>query len=170
MTIISSPPSFLRADVTIYFLALENGILESTSYSLRILSDFSSPMDFRMAHSVGLPRGRPLFDQLAVELMAPIISIISLSSSFTSLSTTVILFWVSVPVLSVNITFTAPTVSQACIFFTRLFSLAIVFIEKAKANVTDSGRPSGTATMITTIALIRNASSLVSVAMVHSKW
>ena len=58
---------------------------------------------------------------------------------------------VRVPVLSVQITVTAPIVSQACIRRTRLLVLSIRRIDIASERVIDMGRPSGTAmTMIAT--------------------
>ena len=58
---------------------------------------------------------------------------------------------VSVPVLSVQMTVTAPIVSQACIFRTRLFVRSMRRIDMASERVIDMGSPSGTAmTMIAT--------------------
>ncbi len=58
---------------------------------------------------------------------------------------------VSVPVLSVQITVTAPIVSQACILRTRLFVRSMRRIDIASDRVIDIGSPSGTAmTMIAT--------------------
>lgn len=45
-------------------------------------------------------------------------------------------------------------VSDDYIFLTKLFSFFIFMTEKAKDNVTASGRPSGTAMTITVIAII----------------
>ena len=118
-----------------------------------------------MAPSVGLPKTILPFDQLAVELRAPTTFI--MASSRTSLSTTAMVFCVRVPVLSVKMVSTAPMVSQACILFMRLFSFAMVFMEKAKASVTDRGNPSGTATMTTTTAPMRNCTSCNSMSHVH---
>ena len=56
-----------------------------------------------------------------------------------------------VPVLSVQITVTAPIVSQACILRTRLLVLSIRRMDMASDSVIDMGSPSGTAiTMIAT--------------------
>ena len=62
---------------------------------------------------------------------------------------------VRVPVLSVAISLAPPMVSLACSFFTRLFSFFIFWTENARAMVTAKGRPSGTATTITVIEIIR---------------
>lgn len=53
----------------------------------------------------------------------------------------VILFSVNVPVLSEQIMFAPPIVSQAYIFLTRFLSNSIFFTEKASDNVTASGSP-----------------------------
>ena len=72
----------------------------------------------------------------------------SSSSQLRAKSFTCILFWVSVPVLSVQITVTAPIVSDACNFLTRLLLLSIRRILRANDNVTAIGSPSGTAITI----------------------
>ena len=66
----------------------------------------------------------------------------------------VIWFWVSVPVLSVQITVVAPIVSQACILRTRLLVAIILRMLYAKLRVTLIGKPSGTATTTTVMAII----------------
>mmetsp|Transcript_48749 Transcript_48749/g.115777 ORF Transcript_48749/g.115777 Transcript_48749/m.115777 type:complete len:232 (+) Transcript_48749:1840-2535(+) len=60
--------------------------------------------------------------------------------------TTVILPVVSVPVLSEQIVVALPIVSHALRCLTRFWSSIIFLTEKARAMVTASGRPSGTAT------------------------
>lgn len=57
------------------------------------------------------------------------------------ISSTRIRFWVSVPVLSVQITVTAPIVSQACILRTRLFVFNIRRIDNASESVILIGSP-----------------------------
>jgi len=69
-------------------------------------------------------------------------------------SATCILFCVSVPVLSVQITDVAPIVSQECIVRGNVFSFISLRIEKARLNVTDIGKPSGTATTMRVTAII----------------
>mmetsp|Transcript_7016 Transcript_7016/g.11137 ORF Transcript_7016/g.11137 Transcript_7016/m.11137 type:complete len:276 (-) Transcript_7016:806-1633(-) len=69
---------------------------------------------------------------------------------------TVILFSVSVPVLSEQIVVALPIVSQLSICLTWLLSLVILRIEMAKDSVTASGSPSGTATTSMVIAVIKN--------------
>ena len=64
---------------------------------------------------------------------------------------TCISFMVSVPVLSVQISFALPMVSEDFIERTRLFSSYILLTEKARPMVTARGRPSGMAT--TTIVM-----------------
>ena len=60
-------------------------------------------------------------------------------------------FWGSVPVLSVQMTVTAPIVSQACILRTRLLVFSIRRMDIASDSVIDIGSPSGTAmTMMAT--------------------
>ncbi len=75
-------------------------------------------------------------------------------------STTVILFWVSVPVLSVQILFAPPIVSDACSYRTRLFYFRILPTEYASAIVTASGRPSGIA--MTTIVIPKTIALIMS--------
>lgn len=69
--------------------------------------------------------------------------------------TTNISFWVNVPVLSVQITWAEPIVSQQLSCLTKLFYFNICLTEKAKESVTASGSPSGTATTIITTASIK---------------
>ena len=76
-----------------------------------------------------------------------------LSSLFTS--KTVMRFSVSVPVLSVQITVTAPIVSEACNLRTKLLLLSMRRIFSAKANVTAMGNPSGTAITISVTAIMK---------------
>ena len=64
----------------------------------------------------------------------------------------VILFAVSVPVLSVHMVVAQPIVSHASRVLTKFWSFIILFEEKARASVTARGRPSGTATAKTVIA------------------
>ena len=73
--------------------------------------------------------------------------------------TTVILFWVKVPVLSVHIYVAPPIVSHDSNFLTRLFSFTIFALEKLKDIETANGRPSGIATAIIVIEIIIDLSS-----------
>jgi hypothetical protein len=68
-----------------------------------------------------------------------------------------ILFWVRVPVLSEQIIFAPPMVSQAAIYLTKLLSTNIFLTEKANDKVTARGSPSGMATTMTVIAKIKNS-------------
>ena len=70
-------------------------------------------------------------------------------------------FSVSVPVLSEQMTFIAPIVSQAAIFLTRAlcFDILIMFIASETATIV--GSPSGTAATISTMLVIK-ASEIVS--------
>ena len=65
-----------------------------------------------------------------------------------------ILFSVSVPVLSVQITVAAPMVSQAWSLRTRLFSFSILRMLRARLTVTLMGSPSGTATTMRATAIM----------------
>ena len=62
-----------------------------------------------------------------------------------------ILFKVKVPVLSEQMLFAPPIVSQAYILRTKFWSSNIFWTDKAKDIVTDNGNPSGIATTITVI-------------------
>lgn len=80
----------------------------------------------------------------------------------------VILFMVSVPVLSEHILSAPPMVSHAYIFLTRLLSFNIFLTETARDRVTERGRPSGIATTTTVIARIKKLmSSFRSVELFH---
>ena len=68
-----------------------------------------------------------------------------------AISSTVILFCVSVPVLSEHITETEPIVSQASFFVTNAFILAIFCIVIARVIFIIVGNPSGTAATIKAI-------------------
>ena len=61
---------------------------------------------------------------------------------------------VSVPVLSVQMVVAEPIVSHDLRILTRLFSFIIFDEEIERARVTASGRPSGTATARTVIAIM----------------
>ena len=67
---------------------------------------------------------------------------------------TVILFWVSVPVLSEQICVAEPIVSDEFKFLTKLLSFFICALEKLSEIVTASGRPSGMAQTITEIEMM----------------
>jgi len=61
---------------------------------------------------------------------------------------------VRVPVLSEQILSALPITSQDASFFTSHPSLVILYMEKASEIITASGKPSGTATTITTTPTI----------------
>ena len=90
----------------------------------------------------------------AVEFTAMAMSS-SCLSPYMLISPTCILFCVSVPVLSVQITVTAPIVSHACSFLTRLLLLSIRLMLSARARVTAMGKPSGTAITISVTAIMK---------------
>ena len=64
-------------------------------------------------------------------------------------------FSVSVPVLSVQMTVTAPIVSEACSLRTRLFDFSMRRMFSAKASVTAIGNPSGTAITMSVTAIMK---------------
>ena len=64
-------------------------------------------------------------------------------------------FSVRVPVLSVQITVTAPMVSQACSFLTRLLLFSMRLIFRASDSVTAIGKPSGTAITMSVTAIMK---------------
>ena len=86
-------------------------------------------------------------------------------SVYIPMSPTCILFCVSVPVLSVHITVTAPIVSQACSFLTRLLLLSIRRMLSARASVTAIGNPSGTAITISVTAIMKYFSTTSAIFM-----
>ena len=92
-------------------------------------------------------------DSSAVEL-TEIPSMISSSAQTKCERITVIRFSVRVPVLSVQITVAAPIVSQAWSRRTKLFSLSILRMLRARLTVTLIGSPSGTATTISVTAIM----------------
>ncbi|KAH3666252.1 hypothetical protein OGAPHI_004441 [Ogataea philodendri] len=75
--------------------------------------------------------------------------------------TTRILFSVKVPVLSEQIAVAPPIVSQLFKTRTRLPSFIIRVVAKARARVTANGNPSGTATTIMVIAVIKMLTNFV---------
>jgi hypothetical protein len=68
---------------------------------------------------------------------------------------------VRVPVLSEQILLAPPIVSQAYIFLTKLLSSSIFFTENASESVTESGSPSGMATTMTVIPIIKKSKILI---------
>ena len=68
---------------------------------------------------------------------------------------TVIMFWVSVPVLSEQMHEVDPKVSMDSRFLTRTFFFAILFAVKANYIVTAATTPSGTFATSTPIAIIK---------------
>ena len=152
--------------MAIYFVSVEKGSWERVLYLfLSVLYSISRPLShISSATSVGLPMGviEPSSSLVssAVEFTA-IHSTIRLRASPppTSISITDIRFWVSVPVLSLQMTVAAPIVSQAWSLRTRLFSLSIRRILIARLTVTLIGRPSGTATTISVTAIITEANT-----------
>ena len=67
---------------------------------------------------------------------------------------TVILFWVSVPVLSEHTTLTAPRVSTEGSFLTMVCTFTILVTLRARQMVTTAGSPSGTAATARDIAVM----------------
>ena len=76
------------------------------------------------------------------------------------MSATCILFCVRVPVLSVQITVTAPIVSQACSLRTRLLFFSMRLMLSARLSVTAIGMPSGTAITISVTAIMKYCSTV----------
>jgi len=70
-------------------------------------------------------------------------------------ATTLMTFWVSVPVLSMQMTEALAIVSQEPRIRTRSFSAVIHLVAKARARVTAKGRPSGTATTTNVTEMIK---------------
>ena len=76
----------------------------------------------------------------------------SCSSSSTHTFATAILFWVSVPVLSVQITVTEPRVSTEVSVFISAFRFAMRWLPMASASVTVGSKPSGMSATVMPIA------------------
>ena len=70
-------------------------------------------------------------------------------------ATTLMTFWVSVPVLSVQTTEALAIVSQEPRIQTRGFAAATRFVAKARASVTASGRPPGPAMTTKVMEMIK---------------
>ncbi len=66
-----------------------------------------------------------------------------------------ILFCVRVPVLSVQMTVTAPIVSEAWSLRTRTFDFSMRRMLRARVKVTAMGNPSGTAITISVTAIMK---------------
>lgn len=92
-----------------------------------------------------------------------------LTSSKACTAITVILFSVSVPVLSEQIWVARPIVSADASFRTKLFNFYICALEKLNEIVTASGKPSGIATTIMVIEIII-ASKISLTISTTSKW
>uniref|UniRef100_A0A0A8XUW1 Uncharacterized protein n=1 Tax=Arundo donax TaxID=35708 RepID=A0A0A8XUW1_ARUDO len=87
-----------------------------------------------------------------------VILVLSQGSNFVPpkcASTTVILFMVRVPVLSLQIVVADPIVSQDESLLTRALSRIIFRIEYARVNVTAKGSPSGTTTTTIVTAIVK---------------
>lgn len=82
---------------------------------------------------------------------------------------TVILFWVSVPVLSEQMCVAEPIVSEEFRFRTKLLSSFILELEKLSEMVTASGRPSGIAHTITEIEMMMPSSMFIQNLLPSSK-
>ena len=74
-------------------------------------------------------------------------------------------FCVSVPVLSVQMTVTAPMVSHECSFLTRLFDRSMRRMLSARASVTAIGSPSGTAITMSVTAIMKYLSTIWAMCM-----
>ena len=107
---------------------------------------------------MGLPTALMFFESLKSRFAVVLIAIISarrsVGTSFNCAAATCIWFWVSVPVLSVQMTEVAPIVSHECIVRGNVFSFINLRIEKARLSVTDIGKPSGTATTMRVTAIM----------------
>ena len=73
---------------------------------------------------------------------------------FVKQLSTVILFWVRVPVLSEHTTLTAPSVSTEGSFLTIVCTFTILVTLRARQMVTTAGSPSGTAATARDMAVI----------------
>ena len=105
------------------------------------------------AHSVGSPTASPFSSGSASEqsAMTDTRRFISLPSCFT----TVILFWVSVPVLSEQITCVQPSVSTAVSFRITAFRFDILVTPMESTIVTTAASPSGIAATARLTATIK---------------
>ena len=137
--------------VVIIFLVESNGIsfiLGIFSYSSDFLKLFFIAK-FVIATSVGSPIDSEYCSSVSVHIVPS--SIINFCSSSFALPfmlltwTTVILFWVKVPVLSEHITVLLPRVSTAGSFLIMLFLFAILVTPIESIIVTIAGNPSGMA-------------------------
>mmetsp|Transcript_17779 Transcript_17779/g.62712 ORF Transcript_17779/g.62712 Transcript_17779/m.62712 type:complete len:246 (-) Transcript_17779:269-1006(-) len=81
------------------------------------------------------------------------------SSASVNASTTVIWFWVSVPVLSTHTTVVHPSASTAGSFFTTALCLLMRSTPSASVTVTTTGRPSGMAATASETAIWNISSS-----------
>ena len=148
-------PSFARWIVVMRFRIESNGASPTRGYWTDRLF-FGHPSfcaSLTNAHSVGSPTASPFSSGSASEqsAMTDTRRFISLPSCFT----TVILFWVSVPVLSEQITCVQPSVSTAVSFRITAFRFDILVTPMESTIVTTAASPSGIAATARLTATIK---------------
>ena len=151
---------FSSCIVDIIFLPESNGTSPIRGLFSSIF-DFNNPNFFAYstkAFSVGSPCACSSFSPI-LESLHKHIAFANSSSFSVYLSTTVILFCVSVPVLSEHITCVHPKASTAVSFLIRALRFAIDVTPIDNIIVTTAGRPSGIAATANAIAT-KNVSNI----------
>ena len=151
-------PRSVLCTVLIIFLAESKGASPILGFSfLRSILLLPSLFDqATRAASVGSPVTLPSASISASQQSA--IEVARRISSSAKQSTTVILFWVSVPVLSEQIICAHPSVSTAVSFLIIAFLLDILVTPIERTTVTTAARPSGIAATARETAIMKESS------------
>ena len=145
-------PALCSVDI---ILRMESNGASSTRGRSAASSCFGMPFwlaSLTSAHSVASPTAFP-FSSSASEHRA--IAVISSVGSSVTFLTTVILFWVSVPVLSEQMICVQPSVSTAVSFRMMAWFLLILVTPMESSTVTTALRPSGTAATARDTAIMK---------------
>ena len=113
---------------------------------------------FTRAHSVGSPTASPASSSHVASEHSAIPARKSSSGAASTCLTTVILFWVRVPVLSEQMTCVQPSVSTAESLRTMAWRLAILVTPSDSTMVTTATRPSGMAATASETATMKVSS------------
>ena len=153
-------PSFVRCSVVIILRMESNGASPTRGYAPYSASPTRPAFaaSFTSAHSVGSPMASPAASSNFASLHSAIAVRSSVSSS-PACSTTVILFCVSVPVLSEQMICVQPSVSTAVSLRMIAFLLDMFVTPMDSTTVTTAANPSGIAATASDTATMNVSSS-----------